>query len=165
MLLGQQANAELFGLSFLEQGRHSHVHVHMDHSAQGAQSYQKFKNVLLDRSRASFTGKIHVRRPAQKTQAYQLTQSLLLSPQVMTFAKPNLEIFADDVKASHGATIAQLDEEQMLYLQTRGISKEIAKDLLTQGFCQEMLESISIPSIRKQLQEQFCRSRPCPSTT
>lgn len=154
-LQGEGADAELFGLSLLSEAKHSHVHVTMCHNAPETRSYQKFKSVLLDQARASFTGKIHVKRVAQKTQAYQLTQSLLLSPQAITYAKPNLEIFADDVKASHGATVSQLDEEQMLYLQTRGISQKEAAALLTQGFCQEILDAFSPISLKALLTEQF----------
>jgi Fe-S cluster assembly protein SufD len=154
-LLGEGANAKLSGLAVLAETRHSHVHVYMDHSAFGTFSQQKFKSVLFDQSRASFTGKIHVKRAAQKTESYQLTQSLLLSNQAITYAKPNLEIFADDVKASHGATVSQLDEQQMLYLQTRGICPNAASALLVQGFCQEIVEEIASPAARARVASMY----------
>lgn len=150
-LLGERADADLSGIAAIGHTNQSHVNVYMDHSAHSCRSNQFFKNALFDQSKASFTGKIHVRRPAQKTEAYQLNKNLLFSDQATICSKPNLEIFADDVKASHGSTIAQIDEEQMLYLRTRGISSKEATALLTVGFCQEILDKISLETLRKRL--------------
>lgn len=150
-LLGEMAEVELRGLAPLTGAKQAHVHVHVEHSAPSCRSHQLFKNVLLAKSRSSFTGKIYVKRVAQKTQAYQLNKNLVLSDLAMAFSKPNLEIFADDVKASHGSTIAQLEEEHLLYLRTRGISLEEAQALLIHGFCEEILEKISIASLRSRL--------------
>lgn len=154
-LLGERARAELTGLCGTKKNNQSHVYVQMEHLAPSCHSEQLFKQVLLGHSRASFTGKIHVTRPAQKTEAYQLCRSLLLSDQAIAYAKPNLEIFADDVKASHGATIAQINEEEKFYLQSRGISAEEAAVLLTQGFCQEVLDKISSNSLQNLIQEKY----------
>mgnify|MGYP000039999417 CR=1 FL=1 len=156
-LLGERAEAHLNGLTALDARAESHIHVHMDHSAPSCQSRQFFKNILAEQSRSSFTGKIYVRRPAQKTEAYQLNQNLLLSDLATANTKPNLEIFADDVKASHGATVAQIDEDQLFYLRARGIPCLAAKGLLTMGFCQEILESIPVLSLRNTL-SLWCRS-------
>jgi len=155
-LLGERAEADLKGLTALGPSLESHVHIHMDHAAPSCRSNQFFKNVLGSQSRSSFTGKIYVKQIAQKTEAYQLNQNLLLSDEATVNTKPNLEIFADDVKASHGATVSQIDEEQVFYLRTRGVPEQEAKTLLTIGFCQEILDSISVESLRKDLSEK-CR--------
>ncbi len=151
VLLGERAEAELVGLSPLNGSNQAHVNVHVEHRAESCRSYQLFKNVLLSKSRSSFTGKIYVQRVAQKTEAYQLNKNLVLSDLAMVFSKPNLEIFADDVKASHGSTISQLEEDQLLYLRARGISLNTARALLTQGFCGEILDKIEIESLRSKL--------------
>jgi Fe-S cluster assembly protein SufD len=155
-LLGEGASVDLRGLSALNSSKEAHVHVLIDHSAPNCLSKQLFKQVLTDNSRASFTGKIHVKKAAQKTEAYQLNQNLLLSDLAIVNTKPNLEIFADDVKASHGATVSELDEEALFYLTTRGIPSLEAKSLLTTGFCQEILDHIPISSIREVL-GSLCR--------
>lgn len=141
-LLGEGADAELIGSIAAGRKDQAHVHVHMEHAAPSCRSEQLFKTLLLSQGAASFTGKIHVKREAQKTQAYQLNKNLLLSDAARVYSKPNLEIFADDVKASHGSTISQLDEEELLYLQTRGIDAPLAKELLTEGFCREIWDRI-----------------------
>jgi Fe-S cluster assembly protein SufD len=154
-LLGERAHVDLMGLSGVSGNSQSHINIQVDHIAPSCHSKQLFKQVLLDQSRASFTGKIHVTRLAQKTEAYQLSRSLLLSDLAITYAKPNLEIFADDVKASHGATISQIDEEQKFYLQSRGVSSAEATALLTQGFCQEILDNISLDSLEEKCLEKY----------
>jgi len=103
-------------------------------------------------AQSSFEGKIFVRPQAQKTEAYQLNHNLLLSEGAVAHAKPNLEIFADDVKASHGATFAQVDKEQLFYLKSRGISTETASQLLIRGYRQEMVNQISHAVIREEFQ-------------
>ena len=155
-LVGEGSEAHLKGLTVLGDRAQSHVNIHMDHSAPSCLSRQLFKNVLAAQSISSFTGKIYVSRAAQKTEAYQLNKNLLLSDQATANTKPNLEIFADDVKASHGATVSQLDEEQIFYLRTRGVSLPTARSLLTIGFCQEILDMVEIASLRLKLSE-LCR--------
>ncbi|MCH9611167.1 MAG: hypothetical protein S4CHLAM81_14560 [Chlamydiales bacterium] len=140
-LNGENASCSLFGLS--RHAKQAHTNVLITHAAENTLSSQKFKAVVDEGERASFEGKIYVERHAQKTQAYQLSQSLLLSPDAKAYSKPNLEIFADDVKASHGATVGQIDPEEIFYLQSRGISKESAKALLIEGFVQEILNELS----------------------
>lgn len=139
-LLEEGAEATLKGLSFLEGKTESHVHVLVRHLSPNCVSNQHFKSVLMGSSRTSFEGKIFVDPIAQKTRAYQLHNALMLSDSAHVFAKPNLEIFADDVKASHGTTITQPKGEDLFYLQARGISKESGKRLLVKGFCKEILE-------------------------
>ncbi|MES2122471.1 MAG: SufD family Fe-S cluster assembly protein, partial [Chlamydiota bacterium] len=144
-LNGENAEAELKGLSMLSGNRTSHAHVKMVHAAERTRSMQKFKTVLSDASQSSFEGKILVHAIAQKTEAYQLNNSLILSPGAVANCKPNLEIFADDVKASHGATISQIDPQQLFYLTTRGIDEKTARELLVQGFCREMTDQLPYP--------------------
>ena len=141
-LQGKHAEAILQGVAMVGQSRHHHTHVTMRHLAPETRSTQLFKNVLKESSRTSFEGKIFVDRLAQKTEAYQRNNNLLLNDSVIANSKPNLEIFADDVKASHGATVQLLEAESLFYLQSRGIDKEAAKGLLLKSFCQELLFQI-----------------------
>ncbi len=147
-LAGEEAAAELFGLSLLEDNRQAHVHVRMEHEAPHCRSRQHFKGVLRDHSQSSFEGKIYVHPEAQKTEAYQLNNHLILGERAIANSKPNLEIFADDVKASHGATVSQLRADELFYLQARGISQETAKQLLTRAFCREIIEKIPHAELR-----------------
>jgi Fe-S cluster assembly protein SufD len=147
-LLGEGADALLQGLWNLGENHQCHTHARVEHVAPSCHSLQKFKGVLQGQSQSSFEGKIYVHPEAQKTQAYQLNHNLLLSEGAISNAKPNLEIFADDVKASHGATMSEVDEEQLFYLQSRGLTKEMSRKLLVQGFIQEIVDQIPYPSIR-----------------
>lgn len=147
-LTDEGSEALIKGLSMLSGKAESHVYGKIEHKAPHCKSRQQIKSILSDSARSSFEGKIFVHPAAQKTEAYQHSQSLLLSPSATTFTKPNLEIFADDVKASHGATISQPDAESLFYLRSRGLSLKEARRLLIQGFCQEMLEEIPFASIK-----------------
>jgi Fe-S cluster assembly protein SufD len=140
-----ESNSEVFlkGISALELAKQSHELIKIKHLAPAARSLQMFKTLLFDQSRSSFEGKIFVDSLAQKTEAYQLCNHLLLSSEAHAFAKPNLEIFADDVKASHGATISQLSEEELFYLRARGLSNKVAQGILIKGFCQEIISLFS----------------------
>lgn len=153
-LVGENAEALLKGVSFLKEKQEAHVHIFMDHEAPHCRSHQHFKSILSDFSRAGFEGKIMVRQAAQKTDAFQMNNNLLLSSHAKTDSKPNLEIFADDVKASHGATVGQLDEEQLLYLRTRGLKVEEARELLLEGFTEEILKAFP-PSFQEQAKRAF----------
>lgn len=150
-LAGENAEALLNGVCMLADKREAHSHVFMDHQAPHCRSYQLFKAVLNDFSRSSFEGKIMVRQAAQKTEAFQLNNNLLLNDHAHADSKPNLEIFADDVKASHGATVGQLDPEQLFYMKTRGFADEEAKNLLIYGFCEQVIEMIQLPSLREEI--------------
>lgn len=141
-LLEEGASAELKGLWTLTDGHHAHIATHVEHCAPHCQSMQHFKGVLSGHSQSSFTGKIFVHPEAQKTQAYQLNNNLILNRSAVAQTKPGLEIFADDVKASHGATVAQMNPSDLFYLQTRGIDQQAAKKLLVRGFCQEITSLI-----------------------
>lgn len=140
-LLEENSEALLQGLNVLDADLHEHTHVLVEHVAPYCRSRQHFKGLLRGKSRSSFEGKILVRPEAQKTEAYQLNNTLLLSNEAMGFAKPNLEIFADDVKASHGATMCQLKEEELFYFRSRGIPLSVAQETLAAGFCNEILNA------------------------
>lgn len=152
-LVGENASCDLKGVSALSHHNQSHVNIHIEHKAPLCHSNQLFKNILKDTSRSSFEGKIYVHPEAQKTLAYQLNNNLILDRRAVANSKPNLEIFADDVKASHGATVTQLNREHLHYLRTRGLSKEEGKKLLLSGFTLDLIESVSyLPMKEKFLQ-------------
>jgi Fe-S cluster assembly protein SufD len=150
-LLGENGHAHLNGLALLDGHSEAHIHSWIDHLAPHCGSLQHFKNVLCDSSRASFEGKIYVHSEAQKTDAFQLNNNLLLSPGAQVNSKPNLEIFADDVKASHGSTAGTLDEEQLFYLLARGLDAATAHHILIQGFCRDILDKIELDSVTKEV--------------
>jgi len=143
-LLEENSEALLQGLWQLDDRLEHHTNVLVDHSAPHCRSRQHFKGLLRGESRSSFEGKVFVRPEAQKTEAYQLNNNLLLSHGATALAKPNLEIFADDVKASHGATISQFNEEDLFYLRSRGLFLEQGEALLASGFCDEILNAAPI---------------------
>lgn len=153
-IIGENAHANLNGLSLLKDAREAHTHVLVDHQAPNCQSNQLFKSVLNDFSRASFEGKILVQQAAQKTNAFQLNNNLLLSDRANASSKPNLEIFADDVKASHGATVGQLDPDQLFYMQTRGFSKAAAQNMLVYSFSKEVIDLIKLPSLQYNISQR-----------
>lgn len=155
VLAEEGADAQLQGLTVLKEKGQSHAYLLVDHAAPCTQSMQHFKTLLDHTSQSSFEGKIYVRQEAQKTQAYQLNNNLLLDDRAIANSKPNLEIFADDVKASHGVTVAQLNQALLFYLQTRGIAEGEAKSLLTRGFCKEILEKIPFPFLAEQIEMQL----------
>lgn len=153
-LAGENAEALLNGVWMLSDKREAHTHVLMEHQAPFCRSMQLYKGVLNDISRSSFEGKILVRQAAQKTEAFQLNNNLLLSDHSHADSKPNLEIFADDVKASHGATVGQLDPEQLFYMKTRGFSTTEAKNFLVYSFCKEVIDLIGVPSVSQEIIER-----------
>jgi len=150
-MTGENAEVSLNGLWMLDEKREAHTHVLIEHQAPHCRSMQLFKGVLNGLSRSAFEGKILVRQAAQKTEAFQLNHNLLLSDLAHADSKPNLEIFADDVKASHGATMGQLDKEQLFYMSARGFNLETAKKLLVHGFCEEVLAQIPLDSLKREL--------------
>lgn len=147
-LAGEQAEASLWGVCGLSGHRQHHVNVLMEHMEPHCHSLQKFKGVMCDHSRSSFEGKIHVHRKAQKTEAYQMNNNLLLGRHSFATSKPNLEIFADDVKASHGSTVGQIDGDQLFYLRSRGFSEGDARKLLVRGFTDEIINQIDCLALR-----------------
>jgi Fe-S cluster assembly protein SufD len=122
------------------------------HEAPGCQSRQTVKNVLDEHARGVFQGKIEVARAAQKTDGYQMNQALLLSPHAEIDCKPQLEIFADDVKCSHGATVGELDADQLFYLRSRGVPLAQARGILVRAFLTEALELVRHDGARAMLE-------------
>jgi Fe-S cluster assembly protein SufD len=130
-------------------------HTVIDHAQPHCASHELYKGILGDRSRGVFSGKIYVRQDAQKTDAKQTNQTLLLSEDATINTKPQLEIYADDVKCTHGATVGQLDDEALFYLRSRGIGRAEAKQLLTFAFANDIIGRIKVDSIRAGLEERL----------
>jgi Fe-S cluster assembly protein SufD len=141
------------GLYVVSSDQHTDTHSVIDHQQPHCTSHQLYKGILDGKSRAVFNGKIFVRHGAQKTDAMQTNKNLLLSKEARVDTKPQLEILADDVKCAHGAAVGQIDEDELFYLQTRGLHTELARNLLTYGFAEEVIGKIKIESIRAQLDE------------
>ncbi len=154
-LAHEGASCVVDGLYLVSTGQHADTHSLIDHIAPHCTSRQVYKGILDGKSRAVFNGKVFVRRDAQKTDAQQTNKNLLLSPDARVDTKPQLEIFADDVKCAHGATVGQLAEEELFYLLSRGLHPELARNLLTYGFAEELVEKIKIESIKAQLDEMI----------
>lgn len=148
-LLDSNSLGNMYGLYLLN--GHSHVdnHTNVDHTKPHAESNELYKGILADHSRGVFNGKIFVRQDAQKTNAFQQNNNILLSEDAVINTKPQLEIWADDVKCSHGCTTGQLDEEALFYLRSRGISKESSRGMLLYAFAGEVLEKITNENFRE----------------
>ncbi len=141
------------GLYVVTTGQHTDTHSLIDHRKPHCTSHQLYKGILDGKSRAVFNGKVFVRHDAQKTDAMQTNKNLLLSNDARVDTKPQLEILADDVKCAHGAAVGQIEEDELFYLETRGIHTDLARNLLTYGFAEEVIGKIKIESIRAQLDE------------
>lgn len=150
-LEGQGAAAHMNGAQLLAGGQHSDTSTFLDHAAPGCASRQTYKTVLAGKSRGVFQGKILVRQVAQRTDGYQMNQALLLSPDAEMDSKPQLEIYADDVKCSHGATVGELDHGQLFYMRSRGVPEAQARSLLIQAFLQEAVEGVTDETARTAL--------------
>jgi Fe-S cluster assembly protein SufD len=142
-LNGPGAHAHLNGAQLLTGSQHADFTSVVRHAAPKGTSRQTVKNVLAGRSRGVFQGRIEVARGAQGTDGYQMNRALLLSPDAEIDTKPELEIFADDVKCSHGATIGELDAEQLFYLRSRGIPDHEARSILVRAFLAEALDPVT----------------------
>lgn len=152
---GENCNSLLYGLYLTDKNNFVDNHTLVDHAKPNCFSDEKYKGVLKDKSTAVFNGKIKVHLDAQKTNAYQRNQNILLSDDATINTKPQLEIFADDVKCTHGATIGQLDEEPMFYLRSRGISEDAARKLLLNAFADDIAEKIKIPELVELLEQKI----------
>ena len=139
----------------LNGAQHSDTHSIIDHTVPNCISHQTYKGVLNDKSRGVFNGKVFVRENAHGTDAQQSNKNLLLSNDARVDTKPQLEIFNDDVKCSHGATVGQLEEEELFYLLTRGLPETLAKNLLTYGFAEEIIRKIGIEAIKSNLMRPY----------
>jgi Fe-S cluster assembly protein SufD len=139
------------GLYVVGKDQHTDTHSVIDHKQPYCNSHQLYKGILKDNSRAVFNGKIFVREGAQKTDAMQTNKNLLLSAHARVDTKPQLEIYADDVKCAHGAAVGQIDQDELFYLKTRGINPELGTSLLTYGFAEEVIGKMGIESIRARI--------------
>lgn len=152
-LTGEQAVCLLNGL-YLARGRqHIDNHTEIEHVAPACTSYELYKGILSDRAHGVFHGKIYVHPGAQKTDAKQTNQALLLSDDAEVDSKPQLEIYADDVRCTHGATVGQLDEQQLFYLRTRGLAEAQARSLLVYAFAEEIIGRIEVEPVRFELED------------
>jgi Fe-S cluster assembly protein SufD len=148
---GEGAESYSYGLYLADKWQHIDNFVNVDHAFPHCTSNQLFKGVLDDMSTGAFNGRILVRPDAQGTLAYQKNNNILLTDDAKMDTKPQLEIFADDVKCSHGATVGQLDEEALFYIQSRGISKNEARLMLMFGFAHEVIQNIKIEALRERM--------------
>jgi len=147
------AECSVDGLYMVVDAQHTDTHSMIDHRQPNCTSQQLYKGILDGKSRAVFNGKVFVRHGAQQTVAQQTNKNLLLSNDARIDTKPQLEIFADDVKCAHGAAIGQLAEDELFYLESRGINPALARNMLTYGFAEEVIEKINIESVRRELDE------------
>ncbi len=143
------AQAELFGLLLVPTNHHIDDHLRVDHIAPDTRSEQAFRGIVGRRGRGVFNGKVIVRPNAQRINARQTNDNLLLGEQAEIDTKPELEIYADDVKCSHGTTVGELDTEQLFYLRARGIDDVVAREMLTTAFAETVLERVRAPDVRE----------------
>jgi Fe-S cluster assembly protein SufD len=151
-LAGEGCEATVNGFYLLEENQHLDNHTLIEHAQPNCTSHELYKGILGGSSQGVFRGKIHVHKIAQKTDAFQTNQNLLVSENANANAKPQLEIYADDVKCSHGVTIGQLDEDAIFYLRARGIGKENARNLLVHAFANDIINRVKVDPIRKHLE-------------
>ena len=147
-LEAEHAEAHMYGLYFLKGNSHVDNHTVADHVKPNCMSNELYKGIIDDNATAVFNGKIYVQQDAQKTNAYQSNKNILLSDGASVNTKPQLEIFADDVKCSHGCTVGRLDEEGLFYLRSRGINEDTARSLLVHAFAIDILEHIKPVALR-----------------
>lgn len=148
-LAGPGAEADLNGLFLASSGQHTDNHIRMDHIAPRTRSAESFRGIIGDRGHGVFNGKVVVHRDAQHIDARQSSDNLLLADNAEIDTKPELEIYADDVKCSHGATIGELDDDQLFYLRARGLADDEARNLLTFAFANTVLKRIALPQLRE----------------
>ena len=148
-LEGQYSSAFINGIHLLSKNKHHEIRTNTNHLYENTKSYQLIKSVIDDSSKSVYQGKIYVDSKAQKTDGYQLSKAVLLNEQAEFNAKPELEIYADDVKCSHGSASGSLDEDSIFYLMSRGLEHKTAKELLINGFLLDVVEKITDEEIKK----------------
>ncbi len=151
-LAGEGASCEMDGLFLTDGARHADNRTLIEHAEPNCRSRQLYKGILADRSTAVFLGRVVVRPGAQQTDADQSNPNLLLSDDATIHTRPQLEIYADDVRCTHGATVGQIDPDSLFYLRSRGIDREEAGRLLVKGFAGEILDRVQVETLRKQLE-------------
>lgn len=152
-ITGEGCESNLNGLYFTSGNQHVDNHTYADHQVPNCNSNELYKGVMTDRSTGVFNGKIMVHQAAQKTNAFQSNQNILLTDKATINTKPELEIYADDVKCSHGCTIGQLDEEAMFYLQSRGLGKTAATKLLLNAFASDVVEMVDNEAVKAYIEK------------
>ena len=153
VLDAEGCETHLYGLYLVKGTDHIDNHTVVDHKKPNSYSNEMYKGIMDEKSTGVFNGKIYVRPDAQKTNAYQSNNNILLSDEASINTKPQLEIWADDVKCSHGATTGQLDEEQLFYLRARGLDKTTARAMLLYAFAMDVIENIRIPALREYMEK------------
>ena len=148
---GEGCETEIYGLAYLRGSEKVTTETHVHHAVGGGRSNQLLKFVLDDSAHGRFIGDLKIAPDAQKTEAHQTNRNLVLSEDAEMRTQPQLEIYADDVQATHGASTGQLDETALFYMQQRGIDKEKARQLLVGAFMKEVIEAISDEALREQL--------------
>jgi Fe-S cluster assembly protein SufD len=141
------------GLFLTEDNQLFDAHTLIDHAKPHCNSHEHYKGILNHKSRGVFNGKVIVRQDAQKTNAFQENNNIILSQEALINTKPQLEIFADDVKCSHGATIGQLDKEALFYLKSRGLGDDAARAILIHAFASDVIKSVKVEAIRNYIEE------------
>lgn len=164
LLDGERIECSLNGLTVGSGRQHIDNHTRIVHARPNCNSWELYKAVLADQAHGVFNGKIFVAQDAQKTDAKQTNQSLLLSDTAVMESKPELEIYADDVKCTHGATVGQLDEEGMFYLRSRGLPQKTARDLLVFAFANDLVSATGIPALKSTIESTLFDKLPaiCP---
>ena len=152
-LLGTGANCDLYGLYFVDGDNHIDHHTTIEHKKEHCTSNEHYKGILSGKAVGVFNGRIHVHPQAQKTDAIQNNKNLLLTDDAIIHTKPELEIYADDVKCTHGATIGPLDEKALFYLRTRGLNQKSAQQLLMRAYVGEIIDYISNENIRSEMMD------------
>lgn len=148
---GERIDSTLKGITIIGDKQHVDHFTLVNHATPNCESHQNYKTIIADSATGVFNGKIYVEKEAQKTDAFQQNNNILIGDKATINAKPQLEIFADDVKCSHGCTIGQLDETALFYMQQRGIPKKEAKALLMYAFSNDVIESIKIPELKQRI--------------
>jgi len=154
---GERCDSTLKGITILEGKQHVDHNTLVHHIEPNCESHQDYKGLFDDASTGVFNGKIIVEKEAQKTNAFQQNNNILIQDKATINAKPQLEIFADDVKCSHGCTIGQFDEDALFYLRSRGIAKKEARALLMYAFANTVLESVKIPELKARINKLIAK--------
>ncbi len=154
-LLENYSSCFVNGIMLLNGDQHHELKTNVNHKYENCKSSQLIKSVLLDKSSGTYQGKIYVDKKAQKTNGYQLSKALILSESSEFNSKPELEIYADDVKCSHGSTTGNIDENSIFYLMSRGLTRQQANKMIVEGFLNEVIETITEPNIKKLISQLF----------
>ena len=163
VLNGEQIECKLNGLYMPAGDQQMDCRTRIDHASPNCNSFELYKGILNDRAKGVFNGKIYVHPDAQKTDAKQSNQALLLSDDAVIDTKPQLEIYADDVRCTHGATVGELDAAALYYLRSRGIPAELARTMLIFAFANDVVQGVDVPAVRQHLESILLADRGLPT--